>query len=314
METFGILLCLGLGLFLIIKGGDLFVEAAEFIAEASGIPRFIVGATVVSLATTLPEMLVSVIAASKGETEMAVGNAVGSVTANVGLILGLAFIIMQGHFLRKDYLFKSLLLIAAVVLIVVFGFMGEINLLCSLLLFVIFFGFLWENLRMGLCSFSKSAVIATPKTAILYRLFAFLLGGGGITLGAELLVDNGKILAVDILGISEKAVAVTLLAVGTSLPELATCLTAIHKGSFSLTAGNVLGATVLDLTLIPPICAIVSGGSLPISRDLARLDIPFCLSIILLALVPSLIKQKTGKATGLCLLVAYTLYIILAVG
>ena len=314
METFGIILCLALGLFLIIKGGDLFVGAAEFIAEASGIPSFLVGATVVSIATTLPEMLVSVIAATKGETEMAVGNAVGSVTANVGLILGLTFIVMKGDFLRRDYSLKSLLLILSVTVIAAGGIYGEVNLVSSLLLLVVFVIFIWENLCCGLCNISRSEIKTIEKTALLRRLLAFLLGGGSITLGAEMLVDNGKILAVDILGISEKAVAVTVLAVGTSLPELATSLTAIHKGSFSLTAGNILGATILDLTLIPPLCTLASGGSLPISRNLARLDIPFCLGIILSALIPTLIKQKTSKPVGAALLISYTLYIILAVG
>ena len=314
METFWTFFCIVSGLFLIIKGGDLFVEAAEFIAEVSGIPRFIVGATVVSLATTLPEMLVSLIAAGKGETEMAVGNAIGSVTANVGLILGITFLVMQGDFRRRDYLLKSLLLIISLSAVLVCGVIGEVNILGSLLLLVVFLVFIWENLRLGYHSLSDATASPIEKTALLRRLLAFILGGGGITLGAELLQSGGKALAVDVLGISEKAVAVTVLALGTSLPELATSLTAIHKGSFSLTAGNILGATILDLTLIPPLCALVSDGALPISPDLARLDIPVCLGIILLALVPALIKQKSSKALGAALLISYTLYIILAVG
>ena len=314
MQTFGILLCLGFGLFLIIKGGDLFVSAAEFVAEASGIPSFLVGATVVSIATTLPEMLVSLIAQASGETEMAVGNAIGSVTANVGLILGLTFLVIKGDFPRQDYFLKSLLLIFSAAVVTVGGAFGEINAFSSLLLLGIFGVFMWESLHCGISNFSKSAKINIKRSAFFRQIAAFLSGAVGITFGAELLVNNGKALAVDILGISEKAVAVTVLAVGTSLPELATSLTAIHKGSFSLTAGNILGATILDLTLIPPLCALVSGGSLPVSRDLARLDAPFCLFIILLALIPALIKQKTSKTTGAVLLISYTLYIILAVG
>jgi len=127
-----------------------------------------------------------------------------------------------------------------------------------------------------------------------WTFFCIVSGLFLIIKGGDLFVDAAEFIA-EVSGIPRFIVGETVLALGTSLPELATSLTAIHKGSFSLTAGNVLGATILDLTLIPPLCALVSGGALPISPDLARLDIPVCLGIILLALVPALIKQKAAK-------------------
>ena len=101
------------GIILIVKGGDYFVDAASWIAEVSGVPKLIVGATIVSLATTLPEMLVSLMAAAQGKVDMAVGNAVGSVTANIGLIMALSVLCMPVAILRGDYLLKSALMLAA---------------------------------------------------------------------------------------------------------------------------------------------------------------------------------------------------------
>ncbi len=314
METFGIALCIIFGLILIVKGGDAFVGAAGFIAEVSGIPKFIVGATVVSLATTLPELLVSLIAATKGETEMAVGNAVGSVTANMGLILSLAFILMVAEIKRREYFFKSFLLILSAVVTLICGIKGAVTPIFSSVLLVIFALFIFDNIRGGIGALGEGTgeTEALTKRELIKNIATFIFGAAAITLGAELLVDKGKILAVDILGVSEKTVAVTLIAVGTSLPELATTLTAVCKKQFSLTAGNVIGANIIDLTLIMPLCSIVSGKSLSIHQSFARVDLVCCLVMTLIALVPTLIMKKTSRATGVILLVMYVIYIVLA--
>lgn len=314
METFGIVLCLIFGLILIVKGGDLFVGAAGYIAEVSGIPKFLVGATVVSIATTLPELLVSLIAAAKGETEMAVGNAVGSVTANIGLILSLAYLLIPSKIPRRQYLHKSVLLISAAALCLFCGFEGEVTPLFSAVLASVFLLFLFDNIRGGLLAIGEAAAgESLKKGELLKNIALFLIGAAAISLGAELMVDNGKILAVDILGVSEKAVAVTVIAVGTSLPELATTLTALCHKQFSLTAGNIIGANIIDLTLIMPLCSLVSGKPLPIADSFARLDLWVCLIMITLALIPPLITKKTSRGLGAALLVIYTIYMVLAV-
>ena len=115
------------GIILIVKGGDFFVDAASWIAEISGIPKLVVGATIVSLATTLPELLVSMLAAVQGKVDMAVGNAVGSVTANLGLIMAISVVCMPGVIRRGDYLLKSLLMLSAAGVVVAGGFRGEIG-------------------------------------------------------------------------------------------------------------------------------------------------------------------------------------------
>ena len=145
-SLFMVLLLFAAGLLCIIKGGDLFVDAASWIAEASGIPKFIIGATVVSFATTMPEMLVSVFAALQGNADIAVGNAVGSVTANVGLIMCVALICMECAMTRRQFGVKACLLLAAI--LALFGFTrdGQLSVLESVLILVIFVGFLVESL------------------------------------------------------------------------------------------------------------------------------------------------------------------------
>ena len=130
------------GIILIVKGGDYFVDAASWIAEASGIPKLIVGATIVSLATTLPEMLVSVMAAVQGKTDMAIGNAVGSVTANLGLIMAISVICMPVKIRRGDYLLKSMLMLAAAGIAAARGREGAVGLRPSLVLLAVFAQFL----------------------------------------------------------------------------------------------------------------------------------------------------------------------------
>ena len=144
---------LAVGIVLIVKGGDVFVDAATWIAEVSGIPKLIVGATVVSMATTLPELLVSAMAANEGKVDMAIGNAIGSVTANLGLIMAIGIICIPAAIKRKDYMLKSLLMLGAAVIIVVVGSFAKagkvdgIGTLTSILLIVIFVIAMTDNIR-----------------------------------------------------------------------------------------------------------------------------------------------------------------------
>ena len=134
-----------LGLLLIVKGGDWFLDGAVWIAEATGVPRFIIGATIVSLATTLPEMLVSAMAAANGSVDMACGNAIGSVTANTGLILAIAVLAMPTVIKRSDYLAKGVILIACVACLLIFGYTGELKWVGSLILILLFFIFIIDK-------------------------------------------------------------------------------------------------------------------------------------------------------------------------
>lgn len=308
-------LLFALGVLLVVKGGDYFVDAASWIAEVSGIPKLIVGATIVSIATTLPEMIVSVMAALQGKVDMSIGNAVGSATANLGLILAIALICMPGIIKRKEYLMKSFLMLLAALIIVVCGFSGEVNIFFSLLLMVIFVTFLWENVSSakkvlaGGQSDSKDQSLTDRKTVII-NIVKFIVGAAGIVIGADLLVDNGSELA-RLMGVSERIIGVTLVAVGTSLPELITTITAIAKKQSALSVGNILGANIMDLTLIMPLSAVISGKSLPVSATSAMIDLPACLLVGGIAVIPALVCSKFSRWQGYVLLAVYAAYIVL---
>ena len=303
-----------LGVLLVVKGGDYFVDAASWIAEVSGVPKLIVGATIVSIATTLPEMLVSVMAATEGKVDMSIGNAVGSVTANIGLIMAIALICLPGAIRRADYLYKSVFMLLAAGIIVVCGFMGKVSILFSLILLAVFVAFMFENVSSAVKMMRADQNSGKEKTAVTGKvvtinIIKFLVGAAGIVLGANLLVENGSELA-RFMGVSERIIGVTLVAVGTSLPELVTTITAIAKKQSSLSVGNILGANIMDLTLIMPLSALVSGKSLPVSATAAMLDLPICLLVGLVAVIPAMIKSKFTRLQGIILLAIYAVYVV----
>ena len=168
-----------IGLVLIVKGGDIFVDAATWIAEATGIPKFIIGATVVSFATTLPELLVSAIAAAKGQNDMAIGNAVGSVTANVGLIMSISVLCMPALVKRKEIAFKGSLMILAVASLFAFSCSLDLNLWQSIIMIVIFAVFMVENILSGKKSLGITEEDRGPKATgkdIVINVAKFLIG------------------------------------------------------------------------------------------------------------------------------------------
>ena len=315
MELTAVIIGFLIGILLIVKGGDFFVDAAAWLAEISGIPKLIVGATVVSVATTLPELLVSLMAAVQGKVDMSVGNAVGSVTANIGLIMAISLICMPGAIRRKDYMMKSLSMLGAAAIIVVSGRLGEIGLLLSAALLVIFAFFITENVSAASAAVASKGAARVRRAKpsgreVLTNVVKFVLGAAGIVIGAQLLVDNGSELA-RFAGVSERVIGVTIIAVGTSLPELVTTVTAIIKKQSSLSVGNILGANIIDLTLILPLCSLVSGKALPIAATSARYDLPACLLVGCIAVIPAMVFQKFQKWQGILLLCVYAVYLYL---
>ena len=295
-NLFTVLLLFAAGLIFIIKGGDWFVDAATWIAEAFGIPKFIVGATVVSFATTLPEMLVSVFAALEGNADIAVGNAVGSVTANTGLIMCLSLVCMPCLMTRKQFGFKASLLLATIAVLFAFTRNGQLSVAQSFVILLFFAAFLAENRPQ-----------MTGK-ALACNLLGFVLGAATIVLGAQLLIDNGSALA-KMIGVPDSIIAATMIAIGTSLPELVTTLTAIRKKESSLSVGNIIGANIMDLTLIMPLCSLIQGRAMLVERQGMLLDIPACLIVTSAALVPALISGRFKRWTGFLIGGLYIAYL-----
>lgn len=308
------------GIVLIVKGGDLFVDAAIWMAEVSGLPHFLIGATVVSLATTLPELIVSLMAASQGKVDMAAGNAIGSVTANVALILGISVVCIPAIVKRANMAVRMILMLVAISLLLIYSRAGFLSIGASWLLILMFVIFMVENIRSGAKTRNKKEKHKRKKTnkkEVFINIAKFILGTAGIVLGADLLVEHGSHIA-NAIGMAadidpivmEGIVSVTVIAIGTSLPELVTTITAIRKNQSDLSIGNIIGANVIDLTIILPLCAIVSGKALPVSEAMISLDMPMCLIACLVVVIPALITQKISRWQGITLLTLYVSYLV----
>ena len=301
-----------IGLVLTIKGGDWFVDSASWFAEATGIPKFVVGATIVSLATTLPELLVSVRAAMNGSAQLAIGNAVGSVTANTTLIMGVSLVAMAGLVNRKSFAFKGGLFLGSVVGLTLLSISGVLPTWSVFVLWSIFVVFMASNVIEGKKSASKEESISFEKKEVPSKILFFVLGTASIVFGAEFLVSSGKTIASGI-GISETIIGFTVIALGTSLPELVTTLTAIRKKESSLSVGNIIGANIIDTTLILPLCAVINGEALPVERVNLVFDFPVCIAACAVAVVPTIIQGKFKKWQGFALLAIYAIYMLLLV-
>ena len=311
-ETICAILLFLVGLGLIIKGGDVFVDAASWMAEASGMPKFLVGATVVSIATTLPELFASCIAAAGGSAEIAIGNAVGSVTANTGLILGVSVIFMPLAIRRGQLGAKAGLMLLAIGALLAFCLNGALTLTESVLLLAVFALYIAENIRSASRSREKEARPAVTRKILLINLAKFAIGAAALAVGSNLLVDNGQYLA-RLLGVSERVIAITLIAIGTSLPELVTAVTALVKKQGSMSVGNILGANIIDMTMILPVCAFLSGGTLTVPAASYGVDIPVCLGVAAVALIPTLICKKFHRAQGVAMVALYVGYLVYSV-
>lgn len=329
-NIFLILLLLAVSIVFIVKGGDFFVDAASYIAELTGIPKFVIGATVVSVATTLPELFVSIIASAEGSVEMAVGNAVGSVTANVGLIMALSLLFMPASINRREYAPKTAILFSAFAIILISAWATSphsLGVFPAILLVMVFAAFIVENIigaKKSAASALRSAADSASETngqptekrrkfekkEFIINILKFVFGALGIVLGAQGLVDSGTEIALR-LNVSEAVIGLTIVAIGTSLPELVTTITAIIKKQSSLSVGNIIGANVMNLTLIMPICAILTGGNLPITAQAAAFDIPVSLGVCAIALVPAMISGKFKRYQGVLLLAVYIAYLVL---
>ncbi len=333
------------GLVLIIKGGDWFVDSASWIAEVLGVPKFVIGATIVSIATTLPEMIVSIAATAKGNLEMAAGNAIGSVTANTALIMGLFIVCMPFAVKRKEFAPKAIMMFAASAMLIIgciftqqreLEILGETHNYYSLstfgtialiAIFVIFFVENYISMKNANTQIEPSpeniglqeedGVTPTKETVTakdwIKNVAMFIIGATATVVGAELLVNSGTVLAEDI-GVPQRLISVIAIAIGTSLPELVTTITALRKKEGALSVGNILGANIIDLALILPICSFVSygkgQGALAVAANSVQVDMVVCLAAIVIAIVPTIISKKFHRWQGVVSLVGYGVYVV----
>lgn len=307
-----------LGLAVIIKCGDWFVDAAVWMAKRTGMPRMLIGATVVSLATTLPEFFVSVIAVAQGSSGLGVGNALGSVICNTGLILALSVMVRPPHVERPLFFVKAGFMVLSLVMLFLFCLDSLLSPLEAAALFVLLFAFIYYNIRHARNGSTRIVEEAEGKTGA--NVFKFIAGALGIVLGARLLVSSAVKIAAAI-GVSDNVIGLTIVALGTSLPELVTAITALRKKEAALGIGNVLGANILNIALVLASCAVVSGGLTiessfvpTLSRIMPRslyVDMPVAaLLFALLILPPIFLKGRLVRLQGVLMLGVYAAFIL----
>jgi len=319
-----------LGLFAIIKGGDVLVRSALDLNKKTGINQVIIGATFVSVATTLPEVFVSIFAVGAGNHGIAVGNAFGAMITNISLVLGVTLAFTAASISRREVLAKTVFLLITTIVV----FLFSINLLISwyegVILLVAFGLFLLLNVKESKKSSPKSLIppcgasqckhnFTVCNPAQCERTFSwtkilvgFVMGQLMLGIGAFIIVNNGEKLA-NIIGISETVVGFTVIAVGTSLPELITAISSIRRKSGGLALGNVIGANVINCTLLFGICGImgdIKGASLPLSMQTVFIAIPVLFAMTLIAVVPVIIKGRAYKWQGIALLLSYLAFVI----
>lgn len=312
-----------LGLVLIIKGGDWFVDASAWIAKVTGVPSFIIGATIVSLATTLPELIVSVNATLQGSPEVAIGNAIGSTICNIGLISGLSIIAMPNFINRKVFGKKSAVMIGSTIIFAILSIDGLLSKVEALALFALLGLFVYFNLTefKNKDAFVAEDVDKSQRSFVVHGA-KFVVGAFCIIQGASLLVDNGILIARH-LNVPESIIALSFIALGTSLPELVTTISAIVKRDHEIGLGNIVGANILNVTMILSTTAFVSQGGLIVSKsDFAFfgldfvnqmqtlvVDLPISLLLMAVLVIPSLVRGKLSKIQGYLLVAVYGVYL-----
>jgi cation:H+ antiporter len=304
-------LLFALGLVLLIKGGDWFVDGATGIAQRFGVPELLIGATVVSIGTTLPEVMVSATSALGGHGEMAYGNAIGSIICNTALIAAITVAVRPGKVERKSFLAPvAFFFIAASFYLYVAYSSGEFTRLVGLELLGIFLVYMVVLVRQALRApkvFEKEAGPAGPLWTDLLRL-----AGGAVLIafGADLLVENGTLIA-QALGVPESVIALTFVALGTSLPELVTAITSLAKGHGALSLGNIIGANLFNLVLVSGLSVTLAPFSIPAEKTIAGhnaslvVDMPLMVFVMAFLTLPALVRGKLSRWQGVALLVIY---------
>ncbi len=301
-----------IGLVLIIKGGDWFIDSASWIARTTGMPEVLIGATIVSLGTTLPELVVSSIAAIDGHTEMAVGNAIGSTICNTGLILGVCNLLSPSKINSRIYNVKAIIMIFFTVVFLIMALDGKVGRVDSVLLIICLLIYILINyLEVGIKKspqkrLRKNNIVAVSQKEVWINLFKFAMGSALIVWGANLLVDNGIIIA-SMLKVPHIIVSLTAIALGTSLPELVTSVTALIKGHKNLSIGNILGANILNISMVLGTSSLFN--PLTISTQAIILHIPFSLLLMLVLTIPTIRSWRISRGHALILVSLYCLYL-----
>lgn len=304
-----------IGFLLITKGADVFIDCTVKIGKKTGISELILGATIVSFATTLPELTVSMFASIDNYTTMSLGNAVGSIICNTGLILGLVVFISPFKVDKNMFFSKSSILLICVLALMILGVDKTISRVDGILLVFILCFYMYSNIKSVSINNSSNIQAGTSMNTAkndsskgdnLKIGILFVLGLVMMVVGSKLLVDNGVKIA-NVVGIPQGVISLTVIALGTSLPELVSSLTAIKKNCHAISVGNILGANILNIVSVIGISSLIN--DLPILAQNIRIDFIFMIILLLTLIIPTIRKGKIYRIQGLLLISTYFIYI-----
>ena len=329
MEAFLIYALFAVGLLLIIKGGDWFVSGATWVAEVTLIPKFIIGATIMSFATTLPEILVSSIAAVEAHSAitaqipdatvfatekigMAVGNGIGSFICNTAFILAIGTVFMPTE--TNDKKLKSEVIVIGLMLasLIALTYKGSLASRGSIVLLALFAIYIFQNAKSFRADLEYEDFSERPpsdKKTVIVNIVKVVVGAVMLFAGSRLIVNNGGEIA-ESWGISGSVFGVTMVAIGTSLPELVTAIIAIIKKQSSMSVGNIIGANIINIAFILPLCSFIYGGVVPISPQNIYLDFPVAVIVAVIAFVPTVFTRKFYRWQGIVLFLIYVIYLL----
>jgi cation:H+ antiporter len=303
---------LALGVIILIISADWFTGAAVDIARILRVPEIVIGATIVSFATTVPEFMVSFVAAVQHEPDVAVGNAVGSVICNIGLILGACALITPLVIVEGGFLTSSAMLL---VFALIFGALGwafpsgnrwvGVTLIGCLLLYLAVTAFGAADWSTNL---TASTEVSAPRS-IRRPIVIFVLGAVGVIIGSELLVKSAVGLA-QALGVSKLVISLTIVALGTSLPELVVSVTGIVKRRRALSLGNILGANILNLAWVMGCSSLVA--DLPFRRETLTFDVPVMITLCGMLMVFGVTGDRINRREGAALFLVYLVYTLIS--
>ncbi len=310
------------GLVLLIKGGDWFVDGATGIAHRFHVPEILIGATVVSIGTTIPEVMVSSASAVKGFGSMAYGNAIGSIICNTALVAAITLAVRPAPIERKSIRTPLIFFFVAAAFYVInayvfktFSRWSGITLLVLFVVYMIISTIQAKKAPAEPEETSEESEENKKANPFWKDIILLIIGAALIAVGANLLVDNGTYIA-EAVGVPQSVIALTFVALGTSLPELVTAITALAKGHSDLSLGNVIGANLFNLVLVSGMAITINPFAVPSEKQIAGMnasliiDMPLMLIVMLLMTVPAMVKGKLYRYQGILLLVIYAAFCV----
>lgn len=309
-----------IGLLCLVKGGDWFVDGAVGIARRFHLPDLLIGATVVSVGTTLPEVMISAASALGGHGEIAYGNAIGSIICNAALVAAITIAVRPGKADAAALRLPVFFFFAAAVFYAAVAYTtGMFSRWVGVVLLGLFAAYMAAQVASARRAPAPAPAAGeapsgeAPAGSLGVELVRLVLSAALIALGANLMVDNGVVIAAD-LGVPESVIALTVVALGTSLPELVTAITSLVKGHGALSLGNVIGANLFNLVLVNGVSVVLAPFGLPGETVIAGhnaslvLDLPVAFLVMLLLVVPPLCRGRLYRWQGVALLAIYAAY------